>query len=59
MREKDKNNSQSHPHEPVETTLVESDSDGDVLFVTSNEKGSVSDWILDSKCTYHMYPHKD
>jgi len=39
--------------------FAESDSDGDVLFATSTERGSDFDWILDSRCTYHMCPHKD
>jgi len=30
-----------------------------VLFATSTERGSDSDWILHSGCTYHMCPHKD
>ena len=54
-REKDEDNS----HEPAEPSFVEFDSDGDVLFATSTERGSDSDWILDSGCTYHMCPHKD
>ena len=59
MRDKEENNSQPHPHEPTKSTMVESDSDGDVLFATSTEKRSVSDWILDPGCTYHICPHKD
>jgi len=38
--------------------FAESDSDSDVLFGTSIEKGSVSDLIVDSECTYHMCPYK-
>ena len=45
--------------DPAEASFAESDSDGDVLFVTSTERGSDFDWILDSGCTYHMCPHKD
>jgi len=45
--------------EPAETSFAESDSDGDVLFATSTERGSDSNWILDFGCTYHMYPYKD
>ena len=54
-REKEEDNSR----EPAEASFAESDSDGDVLFATSTERGSDSDWILDSGCTYHMCPHKD
>ena len=46
-------------HELAKATFVEYDSDGDALFVTSTKNGSVSDWILDSRYTYHMSPHKD
>ena len=54
-REKEEDNS----HEPAETSFAKSDFDGDVLFTTSAERGSDSDWVLDSRCTYHMCPHKD
>jgi len=37
---------QSHLHEPPKATFVESDSDGDVLFVNSTEKGSVFSCIF-------------
>ena len=40
MREKDKNNSQSHPHELVEAMLVGFDFNGDILFATYIEKGA-------------------
>lgn len=53
-REKEKDNSHAHPHEPVKVTLVESEFDGNVLFATSTKKRSVSDWILDSKCTSYV-----
>ena len=42
-REKQKDNS----HEPAEVSFAESDFDGVVLFATSTERGSDSDWILD------------
>ena len=51
-RSKEEDNSHSHPHEPAKATFVESESDCEVLFATSN-------WILDSGFTYHMSPHKD
>lgn len=54
-REKEEDNS----HEPVETSFAESDSDCNILFSISTERGSDSDWILDFGCTYHMCPHKD
>jgi len=54
-REKEEDNS----HEPAEVLFAQSDSDGDVLFATSTARGSNSDWILDSGCTYHMCLHKD
>jgi len=57
--ENEEDNSHSHPHKPAKATFVESNFDGDVLFATSTERGSVSDCILDSKRTYHMFPHKD
>jgi len=52
-REKEEDNSHSHPHE------TESDSDDDVFFTTFTEKGSVSDWILDSGCIYYICLYKD
>jgi len=58
-REKEEDNSHSHPHEPTKVIFVESDSDGDVLFATSTERGSVFYWIFYSGYTYHMRPHKD
>ena len=47
------------PHEPAKANFVEFDSDGDFLFAISTERENVSDWILDSGCTYHICPHKD
>jgi len=58
-REKEEDNLHSHPPKPAKATFVESDSDGDVLFTTSNERERVFDWILDPWCTYHMCSYKD
>ena len=44
---------------PAEAAFAESDSDADVWFATSTERGNDSEWILDSGCTYHMCPHND
>jgi len=46
-------------HECIGASFAKSDFNGDVLFAISIERGSDSDWILDSRCTYHMCPHKD
>jgi len=59
QEEEEEDNSHSHPHEPAKATLVESDSDDDILFATSSERESVFEWILDSEYTYHTCPHRD
>ncbi|KAL6493219.1 hypothetical protein OROGR_032978 [Orobanche gracilis] len=42
-----------------EAANVEDDSDNDILLsVVSSNKRSKTEWILDSGCTFHMYPHK-
>jgi len=41
------------------TSLVELESDGDVLCVTTNENNCAVEWVLDSGCTFHMCPHRD
>jgi len=56
-KKKEERNKQ--PQKSIEASIVVFASNGDVLFATSNEKGSVSVWILDYGCTYNMYPHKD
>ena len=56
---KEKGKEEDNSREPAEPSFTESDSDGYILFATSTERGSDSDWILDSGCTYHMCPHKD
>ena len=53
-REKDETNEQT-----AKAFIVGYDSIGDILFVSSTEKGSVFDWILKSRCLHHMCPHKD
>ena len=42
-RENEEDNSHSHPQEPAKATIVESDSDGNVLFATSTKRESVHD----------------
>ena len=56
---KKKKEEEDNSPEPAEAAFVESDSDGDVFFATSTERGNNYDWILDSGCAYHMCPHKD
>jgi len=43
----------------AEAPIVESDSNGNVLFATFIENRSVFNWILHSGYTYHMCPYKD
>jgi len=39
---------------------IEADSDSDItLFVVSSNKMSKTEWILDSRCTFHTCPYKD
>ena len=59
QRGKQESNTPSHSNEAATATFVESDSNGVALFATSTKKGDVSDWVLDSGCTFHLYPHKD
>jgi len=53
-REKDERNKQT-----AEAFIVEYYFDGDVLFASSTEKGSVFNWILKSRHRHHTCPHKD
>jgi len=51
-KEKDNNHS-------AEAAIANSGSDGDVLLVTITDNRGATEWVLDSGCTYHMYPHRD
>jgi len=56
---KNKSNKDERSKQNAEASIVKFDYDGDVLFATSIGKGNVSDWILDSRCTYHMCSDRD
>ena len=38
---------------------ADSDSDEDMLFVSSSANRLIDSWVLDSACSFHMTPHKD
>ena len=38
---------------------ADSNSDGDMLFVSSSANWLIDSWILDSACSFHMTPHRD
>ena len=38
---------------------VDSDSDGDMLYVSSSANRLINSWVLDLACSFHMTPHKD
>ena len=56
-KEKEKKNKQ--PQKLAEASIIDSESHGDLLCVTTSNDRCAVEWILDSGCTYHMCPHKD
>ena len=36
-----------------------SDSNGDMLFVSSSANQLINSWILDLACSFHITPHRD
>ena len=38
---------------------TDSDSNGDMLFVSSSANRLIDSWVLDSVCSFHVTPHKD
>ena len=39
--------------------VADSDSDGDMLFVSSSANRLIDSWVLDLACSFHVTPHKD
>ena len=46
-------------NQPAEASVVDSGSDGDVLLVTTMDNQGATEGVLNSNCTYHIYPHID
>jgi WD40 repeat protein len=38
---------------------VDSESDGDILFVSLSTDGLINSWLLDFACSFHVTPHKN
>ena len=38
---------------------ADSDSDGDMLSVSSSASRLIDSWVLDSTCSFHVTPHRD
>ena len=38
---------------------ADSDSDGDMLSVSSSASRLIDSWVLDSACSFHVTPHRD
>ena len=38
---------------------TDSNSDGDMLFVSSSANRLIDSWVLDSACSFHVTPHRD
>ena len=55
--EKDEKN--KLPQTSVETSVIDFESDDDVLRIITSNKRCTSEWVLDSGFTYYMYPHRD
>ena len=43
----------------VNIVAADSDSDGDMLSVSSRANKLIDSWVLDSTCSFHVTPHKD
>ena len=39
--------------------VADSDSDGDMLFVSSSANRLIDSWVLDLACSFHVTPHRD
>ena len=39
--------------------VADSESDGDMLFVSSSTDGLNNSWLLDSACSFHVTPHRN
>ena len=53
--EKEKEEKSKQPQKSIVASVVDSESDGDVLC----DNRCVVEWILDSDCTYHICPRTD
>jgi len=47
------------PQKSTNVSIVGSESNGDVLYVTTTNNRCAIEWVLDSTYTYHMCPHMD
>jgi len=56
-KEKEEKNKQ--PQKSAEALIVDSESDGNVLCVTTSNNRYAVEWVLDSGCKYHMCPYRE
>ena len=56
LSEWNKRNEESSTFVNVE---VDSEFDGDILFVSSSTDGLNNSWLLDSACSFHVTPHRN
>ncbi|KAF3630196.1 putative protease 2-like [Capsicum annuum] len=60
VEEKCKENKNEHQNaDSAETSVAADESEGTIFLATNNSFESNDEWILDSGCSYHIFPNRD